>query len=244
MLIDFYYIYVSQDKPNDGTIPGSYYKWFTERFRKTYVEFKPDIPHKLIVISGGATPDNYIHGLFDGIASEYKTSLYPGWDIGAYQEFGKQSKANMVICCGSTTYFWKKGWMERFVDVYNKYGPGLYGPMASYQNNPHLRGNFFSFHPVMMKYYPNLIDNREKTFLFESGNLKWNFCRWAISESLPVKMVTWESEYDMPDWRKPDNIFRRGDQSNCMVWDRHTDIYFCSAYNERLKLSADADGVK
>jgi hypothetical protein len=38
-------------------------------------------------------------------------------------------------------------------------------------------------------------------------------------------MVTWDGEWRRKDWRTPQNIFRRGDQSNLLVCDHHTEIY-------------------
>jgi hypothetical protein len=46
----------------------------------------------------------------------------------------------------------------------------------------------------------------------------------------------------MPDWRKPPNIFRRGDQSNCLLFDHHCDTYAAASQEERARLEAMADG--
>jgi hypothetical protein len=45
-----------------------------------------------------------------------------------------------------------------------------------------------------------------------------------------------------PHWRKPENIFRRGDQSNLLVWDRHTEIFAKASEEERAKLAKLSDG--
>ena len=39
------------------------------------------------------------------------------------------------------------------------------------------------------------------------------------------------------------NIFRRGDQSNVLVLDRHTEIYRLASATDKTRLSNQADGV-
>jgi hypothetical protein len=54
--------------------------------------------------------------------------------------------------------------------------------------------------------------------------------------------VTWDGDYDLPEWRKPDNIFRRGDQSNLIVRDRHADAYEVSTEAGKRVLEVLANG--
>jgi hypothetical protein len=194
-----------------------------------------------VVCSG--YPDEIVHNLFDGITDEFTAYNGSGRDIGAHQNVTRDSNADLVVCMGTTAYFFKKGWLERLAAAYQEFGDGLYGPMGSNENHPHIRTACFAFTPGMMKRYPYVIDSRNKSIDFESGPLNpdWGFTAWTHSQGFPVKMVTWDAFYDQQDWRKPDNIFRRGDQSNCMVWDRHTDIYACSDYHTQKELSRRSD---
>ena len=61
-------------------------------------------------------------------------------------------------------------------------------------------------------------------------------------EGLQTRLVTWDGSYDLPDWRKPPNIFRRGDQSNLIVRDRHADAYTVSDAEGKAKLEGLANG--
>jgi hypothetical protein len=242
--VELYYIYVSSAKRANDSPPASYYRPFTERFKETYVRFKPSCPHKLIIVSGGAEPDEYIRNLFKGIDVGFETYMGTGWDIGAHQVITSQSKAGLVVCMNSTVYFHRKGWLERLVSAYQEYGDGLYGPAGSFEAHPHIRAACYAYSPSLIRSYPYQVVNRADSFKFESGTYdpEWNFTLWAKNHNYAVKMVTWDGIYDLPDWRKPENIFRRGDQSNCMVWDRHTDIYACADYQTQLALAGRADG--
>ena len=90
-----------------------------------------------------------------------------------------------------------------------------------------------------MREYPYLIDSRLKCVHFESSRL--NFSLWAIANMFPVILVTAREQCRIQHWRTPSNIFRRGDQTNCLVWDRHTDIYANASPEEKIVLERQAD---
>ena len=90
--------------------------------------------------------------------------------------------------------------------------------------------------------YPKEVKDREDTYRFEVFG--WpdrtpNFTLWAGLNGFPVKLVTWDGVYDLADWRKPTNIFRRGDQSNLIVKDRHCDAYDAAENKDELERMAD-----
>lgn len=241
--VELYYIYVSSVKAANDSPPASYYRPFTERFRKTYAQFKPTCPHRLTIVSGGAEPDEYIRNLFKGIEVDFTNYMGTGWDIGAHQVITEQSKADFVVCMNSTVYFHREGWLERMVGAYQQHGDGLYGPAGSFEVHPHIRAACYAYSPSLIRCYPYRVVNRADSFKFESGTYDpdWNFTLWAKNKGYPVKMVTWDGVYDLPDWRKPENIFRRGDQTNCMVWDRHVDIFRGADYRLQTELSTRAN---
>ncbi len=55
-------------------------------------------------------------------------------------------------------------------------------------------------------------------------------------------MVCWDGTYGRDEWRKPANIFRRGNQSNVIAWDHHCDIYLTSTPERQQELRNWADG--
>lgn len=235
-------VYLKVVAKADSSAPDpSYYDPFTKRFVKTYLEFKPDIPHRLVVVCCGGKKDESTEKIFDGMDVDYETYMGAGWDNGAFQEIGKKSYDDMMVCCATPVYFWRKGWLSLLWEAFEfQDRKGVVGPMASYQYSPHIRTSCFAFHPDMMRWYPNLVFDRKDCISFESGD--WNFSMWLRLHGFPVTMVTADGKYPFPQWRKPANIFRRGDQSNCIIKDRHTDIYDSANECEKRKLELEADG--
>jgi hypothetical protein len=210
------------------------------RFIEGYKKFKPKEKHGLLVVNAGSS--SKIDSAFDDIATDQISYVGTGWDCGTFKDVGGSLKCDLVVCFNTLSYLWTEDWLGPIVNCAKKYGKGVFGPTASYENFPHLRTPCIAFHPEVIKEYPLNIDDRVKACQFEHGPN--NFSRWALSKGYPVIMVTKDGEYWQRDWRKPDNIFRRGDQSNCLVWDRHMLVYSQSTTEERRKLEKDADNVE
>jgi hypothetical protein len=181
-----------------------------------------------------------VHDQFKGIATRYAFYLGSGWDIGAFQSMANQIDSDWMICLATPAYFWRNDWLKFFVDAFEKYGDGLYGAMGSFEHAPHIRTSCFACKPERFREYPHLINSREKARFFESTD--WNFTRWFWDKGLQVKMVTPEGCYDPQDFRKPDNIFRRGDQSATLIRDRHVDLWNLATPEEKQRLADAADG--
>lgn len=207
----------------EPTLPMHFdYKVAEDRWLRSYKQFRPSIPHDLLVVNCGvkAHPEPW-----DDVVTHYAYYDELGSDNGTYQAVSTRlgMDYDFILCFNTIAYFWRDGWLEPFVKTIEHYGPGVYSPTASYENNPHLRTPCIGFHPKLMKEYPHIIDTRSKAVQFESG--PDNFSLWYERRGYPVRMVTATESYGMKHWRDPPNIFRRGDQSNCLVWDRHTDLY-------------------
>lgn len=133
--------------------------------------------------------------------------------------------------------------MERFIQAWMKHGKCLYGFAGSYENNPHLRGPCMAFPPILARQYPHKITNREQCHKAEWG--EWNLSQWAKRNGYPPLMVTWNEILPQAAWRKPANCFRRGDQSDMLVWDRHSVLWSQLPEGpEKRLLQKSADGMK
>ncbi len=168
-----------------------------------------------------------------------------GWDCGAWQFSGKNIDADLLVCFNSSTHITGGLWLSHFVDAVETHGDGLYGPLCSYEVFPHVRTPCMIFQPHVINDYPNQVNSREDTFRFEC--LNWpdgtpHFTQWVKNKGLKTMLVTWDGAYDQPDWRKPPNIFRRGDQSNLIVKDRHADTYEDWDTDGKVMLEKLADG--
>ncbi len=212
------------------------------RWKDSYLIYESEYPHDLVIIDRYADSTD---GLFRPYTSKHLRYDKGGWDCGAWQFAGKNIDTDLLVCFNSSTYVTGNGWLKRFVDAVERCGDGLYGPLTSYEVHPHIRTPCMIFQPHVIQDYPNEVQTRDDTYRFEC--LGWpdgtpNFTQWVQQKGLATGLVTWDGVYEMRDWRKPDNIFRRGDQSNLVVKDRHCEAYEASDAAGKATLEKLADG--
>lgn len=217
----------------------------SRRWLKSYDEHRSGYPHDLIVINRYTDGD----GMFDDYAQGYLRYDGGGWDVGSWQFVGKNIDTDLLVCFNSNTWITGDNWLLRFVKAVTAaredgtdYAYGLWGPMASYEVQPHIRTPCMIFQPSVINSYPRQVETREDTYRFEC--MGWpdgtpTFTKWVQQQGLVTQLVTWDGAYDLDDWRKPDNIFRRGDQSNLIVKDHHCDVYDASTNKADLERMAD-----
>jgi len=185
-----------------------------QRWLESYMRYAPRYEHEVVIIDRYAdSPD----GMFDPISGRHLRYDGSGWDCGAWKFAGENINADLLVCFNSSTYVTGDGWLKHFVAAVEEYGDGLYGPLASYEIIPHIRTPCMIFQPYIARSYPMEVMSREDTYRFEVFGFSPevpNFTQWVRSKGLQTRLVTWDGVYDLPDWRKPLNIFRRGDQSN------------------------------
>lgn len=219
------------------------YQHGEHRLVDSWVKYQSGHPYTLCVINRYSDP-NPDSDLFPG---QVMKLLYTGggWDCGAWQFAGKNIDADLLVCFNSSTYVTGDGWLKRFVDAVKENGDGLYGPLASYEIVPHIRTPCMIFQPHVINDYPVEVNSREDTYRFESFGFSKdvpNFTQWVRQKGLVTLQVTWDGVYDLPQWRHAPNIFRRGDQSNLIVKDRHCEAYEVSTVEGKRVLEALADG--
>lgn len=214
------------------------------RWISSYIAFKPTLPHELICV------DRYSDGdaSLDSVVTRRMRYDGGGWDCGTWQFVAQNVDTDLLVCCNTSTYFWKAGWLDRFVAAVEQHGEGLYGPLTSNEVNPHVRTPCMIFQPAVIARYPHDVQTREDTYRFES--MGWpdgmpNVTQWARQQmGYKTMLVTWDGCYEPADWRNPPNIFRRGDQSNCIVKDRHCDYYANSGEVGKRQLELLAEGKR
>lgn len=179
------------------------------RFFDAYRKFKPGIPHDLIVVRCGGTEGATD---FDAIATHYLR--FDGWgsDCGAYQAVVRVLDYDFILCLNTLAYPCRYNWLEAFVEAFKTHGKGIYGSSGSYEVQPHLRTPCIGFHPDVLREYPFTITNRGDSYVFEAGPN--SVTSWAERTGYSTIMVAPDGQYKKLDWRKPGNVFRRGDQSN------------------------------
>jgi hypothetical protein len=216
------------------------YEQHSREFVETYLQFPPGIEHELVVgtVGGDANAWARSREIFGRLNCLFKSEPPEGWDITHHQSIAKTLDCDFAVFCTSRTYFWRAGWLKRLVEARLQLGEGLYGSVGSYEVNPHIRTVLFGCNPQALRDFPHLVDTRQKAGWFEAG--KWNFTGRFNGRAY---MVTWNNVYLQPDWRTPPNIFRRGDQSNMLAWDKHSKIYAEASPAQKKELEKQADGL-
>jgi hypothetical protein len=210
------------------------------RFVATYREFPPLQDHSLYVVFNGHAPSAENVALFDGLQVQFYQHDNCGWDIGAFQMAARGIGCDIMVCLGANSHFKRAGWLKRMAEAVRSHGDGLYGASASYERDPHIRTTAFWCDPMLIRAYPKRVRSFEDRYEFEASQV--SLTRLAEHARLGCWLVTWEGVFAKDGWRAAPNTFRRGDQSNALVYDRHFDVYEASDESARLSLSLAADG--
>ena len=207
-----------------------------QRWLESYKKHIAGYQHDLVVINRYADSNDKMFDLPRTREIRYDGG---GWDCGTWQFAGENIDTDLLVCFNSSTYVTGPFWLRRFVESVESNGDGLYGPLASYEVQPHIRTPCMIFQPHIVNSYPHQVNDREDTYRFEVFGFpphNVNFTQWVRSKGHKTMLVTWDGVYDLPDWRKPPNIFRRGDQSNLIVKDRHCEAYEVSDAEGKQRL--------
>lgn len=212
------------------------------RFVTTYHAFPPGVEHDTLILCNGGPLKTEHALLFSGMnAKMFPRQNDGGWDISAYIDAarGPCSQYDAMLCCGESIYFHRKGWLSRFVDAWERSGVGMYGSLSSNLVRGHLNTTGFLSSPSLIGGYPKTVNDKKSRYEFEHGQQAlW---RTIYRRGLPVRLVTWDGEYDPHQWRMPKNILWRGDQSNCLMWCQHVDRYREMDENTKRTWSRNAD---
>lgn len=214
---------------------------YAARFVTTWREYPPGSECDLLVIANGGPLTTSTTVLF----SELNARMFPrsndGWDIGGYIEAARGPCAgyDLMVCCGESIYFHRKGWLKRLVEAWEKVGPGMYGSLSSNLVRTHLNTTGFCAPPIILAQYPKTVSSRADRYEFEHGQQA--FWRRVALRGMPVRLVTWDGIWEPRAWRFPHDILWRGDQTNCLMWCQHTDRYVNADSATKAKWSRGAD---
>lgn len=218
------------------------FKPSVQRFIATSSEFAPEYPHELHVMCNGGKPDQEMVNLFAGRSPIFHEHDNMGWDIGAYRRVVGEVDCDYMLFLNTHAHFRRAGWLRRLVEAVEKFGPGLYGTSASMEIYPHIRTTTFMCQPKLVQSWVGKIVLPGDRHQFEVGPRSLTvLARQLGGETI---LVTWDGFYRQDDWRKAPNIYRRGDQSNCLIYDRHHEIYEASDPEKKVQYGKIADGNK
>lgn len=218
---------------------------YAARFVSTYHDNPPGIDHATLIICNGGPLPQETGLLFEPLRPAFfPRQNDPGWDISGFMAAarGPAVGCDMLVCFGESVYFIREGWLRRLAEAWEKHGPGLYGCLASYLLRPHLVTTAFAVSPDLLLRWPDRVFDRRSRYLFEHGPRPF----WRMVQGLfnrPAMLVTWDGEWTPDQWRVPQNILFRGDQSNALVWCNHIDRYREAPEDTKRRWSSNADRV-
>jgi hypothetical protein len=199
---------------------------FCARFAETWNRFPPGAECDLVVACQGGPINTETSLLFSGLNAKFwPHENNDARDIGAYLDAAKSisSDYEMMLCLGESVHFHRAGWLKRLVEVRERWGEGMYGPFATHVIRAHLQTTAFFCPPSFLREYPLKVTDKKSRYEFEHGERAlW---RRLHARGIPVKLVTWDGEWQPRTWRLPKNGLWNGDQSNCIMWSNHTDNF-------------------
>lgn len=207
-----------------------------EKFVRTLREFDPGEGYFIKAMCAWRNPTEEVRHLFQGLNVGFFRYDGPGLDTGSAQFSADQmTHNNFMVCFTTRHYFYRAGWLKQLCDARRQFGPGLYGLCANRETYPlHICLRCYGIDSDDFKQYPYHINSKERCHQWEV----YHCLPWMRSMGRPCKLVMWDGVYDEPDWFTPANRFRHGDQTNVLVWDRHTDSYRDGSPEHRARLEA------
>lgn len=159
-----------------------------------------------------------------------------GCDIGSAQQLSKLINPDtLMVMLTTRCYLHRPGWLARYVAAFENDRDGLFSASASWEGGKrHLCTRAYAMRAGLFASYPHAINSREDGQSFEIG--EWCVTDWFYSQGRKCYQVTFDGIQEEPFWRAGENIYRRGDQTNMLVWDRHTDKYRDADIIERARL--------
>jgi len=234
--------------PNDNPEVWALFRDKVVRFTDSWRQFGPGFQCDLVPVLFADDPTGKVTNLFHGLPIEqFEQYDGAGCDIGAAQWVAEASEPDdFIVALTSRVYFHRSGWLNHLKEARELYGPGLYGTSASLEGGRlHCCTRCYSMDAEIWNAYPTVIHSRDLGTYFEVGhnNPLGPLSDWVESIGRPAYMVYWSGVRRKPHWTTPDNIFRKGNQEDLLVWDKHTDAYRDADHAEKERLHAMAYGV-
>jgi hypothetical protein len=114
----------------------------------------------------------------------------------------------------------------------------MYGLFSSHLARAHMNTTAFAVDPRYLLGHAKVTNHRER-YEFEHGERAlW---RRLANFNIPTLFVTWDGVWKPRQWRYPQNILWRGDQSNLLCWCNHTDRYAAAPPETKRNWEAGAD---
>jgi len=195
---------------------------YAARFVETWHEYPGGIDSDLLIVCNGGPLRTDLSLIFAPLHAQMFPRSNEDMDLGGYVAAarGPAKDYDMLVCLGESVHFHREGWLKRLAEAWTKTGPGMYGPFASNLVRPHMNTTAFCTSPLLLQRCQISTHDR---YGWEHGQN--SFWRWVSGHGMPVRLVTWDGEWEPRLWRMPQNILWRGTQENCLMWCNHVERY-------------------
>ncbi len=216
------------------------------RFTKSVEDNNPEHIHEFVFVANWGEPLEPHRAKTMDMKARWMSYYGHGCDVGSWQHAVSGClDTDFFVLCTSRVYFHRAGWLNRMMFEREKHGPGLYTTSCSHEGgrlHPCIR--CVGIDGKIFRDYPLKYESRDGGTKFETGidSPHGSLGDFVKSKGGTVKLVTWDGCYDEPDWFMVKNRFRDGDQSNMLVFDKHTDAYRDADEAERKRLKQMCDG--
>jgi hypothetical protein len=217
MRITLVYVY-----PHNGMNPV--HRVNAERFLDTYRMWPAGEPHRMIVVSNGAEPNDRTRNLFAGVQAEFFVHDNSGYDIGAFQHVARDHGGDdLMVFFGNSAYLRGLGWLTRMRETFEAGGDLLYGSMVHggvipVGVWPHVRTTGFWMSPKLLMRYPILVATPQQRYPFEHG--KHCLTMWLAQNGSGAVCVTFNGIYEIGEWSSIPQGYHNGKQEQMITGDR------------------------
>lgn len=196
-------------------------------FVASYVRNPPGMDHQTVIVCNGAVAAQSSRDLFNPLPNvTFIDHDNSGWDIGAFQLAARTVPCQLMVFCGSHTYFRKPGWMVKMCDAALGLGDTLYGSTGNQGNigvgvYPHVRTTGFWCSPALMAAYPHLVSQTGgggQRYEMEHG--KSCMSNWVKQMGRTPWIVGWDDIKSLDTCDSMVNGYHQGNQDNLLVGDR------------------------
>jgi hypothetical protein len=214
---------------------------YAPRFVRTIKEHPPGVDCRIVIVCNGGPLSDRRRAYFDGLKCEFLERPNDfGWDISAYQHVARLNPDAFLCCFGESVHFHRRNWLLRMAVSRSEYGSGMYGFLATHDVRAHLNTTAFCSDARLLIKYPTVL-NHESRYAFEHSYQ--SFWKRINAGGHTAAFVTFDGIWFPGEWRDPQNILHRGDQSNLLVWCNHVERYAHADPNTKQAWSARADSV-
>lgn len=196
---------------------------YAKRFVASYQANGPGYPHNTIIVCNRGQPTAATRSLFAPVLNvSYLVHDNSGYDIGAFQHAARESKSDLMVFFGASTYLNRENWLARMVEAWLVHGNAQYGAMGNRGDRgvqvwPHIRTTAFWMDPRLLAAYPVKVISRTDRYQFEHGPSC--FTGWVDQQGLNSWVITWDHDLLWADWDSDPNGFLHGSQTGLLAGD-------------------------